>query len=998
MACVSPDKSITTPKTHIDGVPDFGWRVPLTYKCQEKCGPFQSPRLKQLTGFVGLTVRYMQFWFKKRNQGRIPFINHLDPVMHNPIYGCPIGGIGCGTIGRGYRGEFCRFQMVAGMYNFAVVDADQFVVCIRKNGNTVYQQVLSAQPKKTKGLGSWKWHFPQQDATYHALYPRAWTIYDIPEHKVRLVCRQISPVFPHDYKETTLPTAVFVWSIENNGDEELEISIMFTFKNGRGIKEDKDGGCWNEPFSHKSDDSEVQGVMIHQAFRDMDCTYAVSAAKKDGVSVSHCVEFDPNGSGEDVWNDLKEDGSLNSVGENSAKTKKGKEIATAVCAKCTVKPHGKGQLDFCLAWDMPVILFAAREQKYARRYTRWFGTKGDAAPRLCAHALISYPAWEEKIEQWQNPFLSNSKLPAWYKSALFNELYFVSDGGTIWVDPIADSSAESSVDPVPEYSKFAYLEGHEYRMYNTYDVHHYASFAFIMLWPKIQESIQYDIADSVVSEDLASVKFCMSGEKGIVKTANTVPHDIGDPEDEPWKRVNAYIIHPTCDWKDLNLKFVLQVYRDYSHTHNEEFLKYMYPKIKLVMETALTWDTDGDGIIDNSGFADQTYDAWTMQGASAYCGGMWLAALRMVVDMAKHLGFDEDQAKYAEVLERGKKSYQDKLWNGRYYNFDCSQHGHHDSVMADQLAGQWFLKASGLQDDTVFPPANVKSALKTVFENNVMMFSNGNMGAINGTRPDGKKDISSCQSEEFWVGITYSVAASMIQEGLIDEGFQTAWGSYHACWEWMGLAFQTPEAYMTSRHYRSLGYMRPLSIWSLQWALEKFHPEYLNVKTGESQVKVAPEINKEKKSDSGVSLPEKSVESEETVHVESVKVKEEQADSGVSLSDKSVESEEKAHVESVKIKEKKSDSGVSLPEKSVESEEKVHVESVKVKEKKSDSGVSLPEKSAESEEKVRVEFVKVKEELQANATTDVIKEEKSGSDECAETESSGYQSSEVLPS
>jgi hypothetical protein len=35
--------------------------------------------------------------------------------------------------------------------------------------------------------------------------------------------------------------------------------------------------------------------------------------------------------------------------------------------------------------------------------------------------------------------------------------------------------------------------GHEYRMYNTYDVHHYASFALLMLWPKLQLGIQYDI-------------------------------------------------------------------------------------------------------------------------------------------------------------------------------------------------------------------------------------------------------------------------------------------------------------------------------------------------------------------------------------------------------------------------------------------------------------------------------------------------------------------------
>ena len=33
------------------------------------------------------------------------------------------------------------------------------------------------------------------------------------------------------------------------------------------------------------------------------------------------------------------------------------------------------------------------------------------------------------------------------------------------------------------------------------------------------------------------------------------------------------------------------------------------------MENSLRWDVDDDGIIDNAGFADQTYDAWTMKGA-----------------------------------------------------------------------------------------------------------------------------------------------------------------------------------------------------------------------------------------------------------------------------------------------------------------------------------------------------------------------------------------------
>lgn len=64
----------------------------------------------------------------------------------------------------------------------------------------------------------------------------------------------------------------------------------------------------------------------------------------------------------------------------------------------------------------------------------------------------------------------------------------------------------------------------------------------------------------------------------------------------------------------------------------------------------------------------------------------------------------------------------------------------------------------------MFPPGHVKKALETVYRSNVMGFAGGNMGAINGTRPDGKKDITSCQSEEFWTGVTSSLAAQMIQE------------------------------------------------------------------------------------------------------------------------------------------------------------------------------------------------------------------------------------------
>ena len=52
--------------------------------------------------------------------------------------------------------------------------------------------------------------------------------------------------------------------------------------------------------------------------------------------------------------------------------------------------------------------------------------------------------------------------------------------------------------------------------------------------------------------------------------------------DEPWQRVNAYLMHDTADWKDLNLKFVLQVYRDYYLTHDSLYLRDMWPVCQVL--------------------------------------------------------------------------------------------------------------------------------------------------------------------------------------------------------------------------------------------------------------------------------------------------------------------------------------------------------------------------------------------------------------------------------
>lgn len=71
---------------------------------------------------------------------------------------------------------------------------------------------------------------------YTGLYPRAWTEYDLSEYGVKLTCRQISPVIPHEYKDSSLPCCNFIWSVVNCSDQERKVTICFTFKNGTGNK------------------------------------------------------------------------------------------------------------------------------------------------------------------------------------------------------------------------------------------------------------------------------------------------------------------------------------------------------------------------------------------------------------------------------------------------------------------------------------------------------------------------------------------------------------------------------------------------------------------------------------------------------------------------------------------------------------------------------------------------------------------------------------------
>eukprot|EP00123_Amoebidium_parasiticum_P015949 comp23214_c0_seq2/m.37800 comp23214_c0_seq2/g.37800 ORF comp23214_c0_seq2/g.37800 comp23214_c0_seq2/m.37800 type:complete len:542 (-) comp23214_c0_seq2:120-1745(-) len=494
----------------------------------------------------------------------------------------------------------------------------------------------------------------------------------------------------------------------------------------------------------------------------------------------------------------------------------GEIIGAAVASRFKVKPkQTRSPAKFGLSWDFPLADFDQTKTLRYKRYTRFYDKRGDSSLPICVTALYRSRDWDWMIYQWQSEVLHDAELPAWYKSALFNETYYISDGGTVWLDNEGHDRC----------GRFGYLEGHEYRMYLTYDVHFYASWAITLLWPRLAANVTCDFADACLSEAPDSVPphlLMYDGHTCKRWKKDAVPHDLGEPCEDPFVMLNIYNIHDTADWKDLNPKFVLQVYRDYKVMGDKvDLLEYCWQAMSGAMQYMLKYDKDGDGMIENEGFPDQTYDIWTVTGVSAYCGGLWLAALRVMIATSQLLEArgvvpKDNYQFWQSMYDKAVKVYHDRLWKDGYYHYDGSGSSYSNSIQSDQLAGHFYLVACGLP--SYVPDGNALSALSIIHDKCVTSCYKGERGALNGARPDGTPDTTCMQSMEIWTGTSYQVAATMIAEGLVEEGFNTARGVYKFVWEVEGMAYQTPEGYYPEGNYRSLGYMRPLSIWSIQHA------------------------------------------------------------------------------------------------------------------------------------------------------------------------------------
>ena len=106
-------------------------------------------------------------------------------------------------------------------------------------------------------------------------------------------------------------------------------------------------------------------------------------------------------------------------------------MAGAIAVRFTLAPKEKKLIPMSLSWDLPVVQFGGG-RKWIRHYTQFFDASGTNAWKIARTALENNQRWSDQIDAWQKPYVEDESKPAWYRGELFNELYIVADGGTLW--------------------------------------------------------------------------------------------------------------------------------------------------------------------------------------------------------------------------------------------------------------------------------------------------------------------------------------------------------------------------------------------------------------------------------------------------------------------------------------------------------------------------------------------------------------------------------------
>jgi len=691
----------------------------------------------------------------------------------------PLGGIGTGCIGLSANARLVDWEIFNRPNKGGLNGFTHFAVKAEAGGRVLDTRVLIGDQAPPYS-GDWRGfgfglqreymaglpHF--REAELEGTYPIA-TVRFLDESfpgRVRLTA--FNPFIPLDDANSSLPAAFFEIEVENTSKEAIEYTVCLSAQNpappGKGVNEYREV-------------RRVKLILLSTTGVAEDAMeYGQLAIATDASEVSY-QEYWYRGSWFDslqvFWRDFAAPGRLS----NRCYPKPQAMVRdhASLAAHARVEPGSSAKFRFLIAWFYPNCRnYWNPESERPRVWRNYYATVFSSAVDV---ARYCFEKWDKLFELTRDfrDYLFATTAPPYVLDAVASNLSILKSPTVLRLEDGSLYGFEGcAVDS-------GCCEG------SCAHVWRYA-IAPLYLFPRLDKSMW----DLHLSHDL--------------RADGKLSFRLMLPLGREWPFPHAAV--------DGQYGSLLRVYALWKLTGDAEWLRQLWPKLKLMIEYAWSeanpdaWDRDRDGVLE--GRQHNTFDV-ELFGPNPWLTGIYLVALKAAAEMAEHLGDLTAAEKYWRLFERGKRWVEENLFNGEFFvqSIDLKDRGvlerfvetdpsvveaywsdEHGEVkyqlggacFVAQVEGQFYANLFGL--DEVLDRGMVRAALGSIYRYNFLRMRdhfnpcrvyalNDERGVVNCTWPKGKKPVIPIPyAEEVWSGLEYTVAAHMIQEGMVEQAFE----------------------------------------------------------------------------------------------------------------------------------------------------------------------------------------------------------------------------------
>jgi uncharacterized protein (DUF608 family) len=547
---------------------------------------------------------------------------------------------------------------------------------------------------------------------YWGHYPVADLEFEIDE-PLRISLRAWAPFFPGNAPRSNCPAVLFEVRLHSQSPLPQRVSIVAAFP---GPSAEESGA---RTYSHVPVHSEdLNGVGVHWSGGN----YTLSCPGRASLTTGGFVA-------DEAWAEIGRGLPASNLYHPGASLR----------VELLLDAAAVEEVQVVLAWHVP-RWSGTSAHSYRHAYADRFSDAETAAAAILRHRA----SWRSRIFAWQQEIYAEANTPIWLRDQLVNVLHTIARDSFWASDSIPRQNWYGPV------GLFGLTESPRTTPHVCNPSDWYGGLPIVFFFPELMASLLRMYVHFQLSD----------GE---------VPLGVGDRADFAGQPVYQ-IMHPMNSCVHIHL-----IDRLWQRDGDLRILEEFYPSARRAlayMQQLAEGQQSGLPKLDADPLPNQFYGDWPWYGLSIHVGGFWLGAISMMARMASAIGDSETEARCQDWSRRASHAVEETLWDrGAYLLYrEPESERQSDSLLANQLVGQWCSRLHGLERLT--PEDRARQTLESVLLSCGSLTAAGLLNAAK--RNGGTEESGGRQSSGIFTGECLVTASTLIYEGRREVGLEIA--------------------------------------------------------------------------------------------------------------------------------------------------------------------------------------------------------------------------------